>query len=50
MWPNPQVYLQGITYNNVLIEAAFQRCSSEKVVWKYTENLQDNNHAKVRFQ
>ena len=30
-------------------EAAVQRCSYEKVFWKYTANLQDNTHAKVWF-
>ena len=31
-------------------EAAIQRCSVEKVFWKYAANLQENNHAEVRFQ
>ena len=31
-------------------EAAIQRCSYEKVFWKYAENLQDNTHAEVWFQ
>ena len=31
-------------------EAAVQRCSSEKVFWKYAANLQENTHAKVWFQ
>ena len=28
-------------------EAAHQRCSYEKVPWKYAENLQESTHAKV---
>ena len=28
-------------------EAAFQRCPSEKMFWKYTVNLQENTHTKV---
>ena len=28
-------------------EAATQRCSMKKVFWKYTANLQENNHAEV---
>ena len=31
-------------YNAV---AAAQRCSKEKVLWKYAENLEENTHAKV---
>ena len=31
-------------------EAAVQRCSSEKVFWKYAANLQENTHTKVWFQ
>ena len=31
-------------------EAAVQRCSYEKVFWKYAANLQENTHAKVWFQ
>ena len=33
-----------------LSEAALQRCSQEKVFLKYAANLQENSHAKVRFQ
>ena len=29
-------------------EAAAQRCSLEKVFWKYAANLQENTHAEVR--
>ena len=29
-------------------EAALQRCSWEKVLWKYAANLQRNTHVKVR--
>ena len=31
-------------------ETAIQRCSWEKVFWKYAANLQENTHAEVRFQ
>ena len=31
-------------------EAAVQRCSYEKVFWKYAANLQENNHGEVWFQ
>ena len=31
-------------------EADTQRCSSEKVCWKYAAKLQDNTHAEVQFQ
>ena len=31
-------------------EAAIQRCSAEKVFWKYAAKLQENIHAEVRFQ
>ena len=30
-------------------EAATQRCSQEKVFWKYAANLQENTHAEVWF-
>ena len=30
-------------------EAITQRCSLEKVFWKYAANLQENVHAEVRF-
>ena len=31
-------------------EAAIQRCSYEKVFWKYAANSQENTHAEVWFQ
>ena len=31
-------------------EAATQRCSYDKLFWKYPVNLQENTHAEVRFQ
>ena len=31
-------------------EAAIQRCSWEKVFWKYAANLKENTRAEVRFQ
>ena len=30
-------------------EAAVQRCSKEKVSWKYVANSQENTHAEVWF-
>ena len=32
------------------LEAVFQRCSWEKVLWKYAANLQENTHVEVWFQ
>ena len=32
------------------LEAGLHRAFWEKVVWKYAANLQENTHAKVRFQ
>ena len=37
-------------YLGNMLEAATQRCSWEKVFWKNAANLQENNHAEVRFQ
>ena len=31
-------------------EAALQRCSQEKVIWKYAANLKKKTHAEVWFQ
>ena len=31
-------------------ETAVQKCSQEKVFWKYAANLQENTHAEVRFE
>ena len=31
-------------------EAATQRCSQEKLFWKYAANLQENTRAEVWFQ
>ena len=33
-----------------VLEAALQRCSQEKVFWKYVTNLQKNTHVEVRSQ
>ena len=33
-----------------LPETAVQRCSKEKVFWKYVANLQENNNAEVQLQ
>ena len=35
---------------NYLTEAVVQRCSLEKVLWKYAANLQETTHAEVWFQ
>ena len=32
------------------VEAAIQRRSCKNVLWKFAADLQDNTHAKVRFQ
>ena len=34
----------------VTTEAVTQKCSWEKVFWKYAANLQENTHAGVWFQ
>ena len=34
----------------ILSEAAVQKCSSEKVFWKYAANLQESTYVKVWFQ
>ena len=31
-------------------EAATQRCSKEKVFWKYAANFQESTHDEMRFQ
>ena len=31
-------------------EAATQRCSMKKMLWKYAASLHENTHAEVRFQ
>ena len=33
-----------------MLEAAFQRCSEEKVFWKNAASLQENTHPEVWFQ
>ena len=33
-----------------MTEAVAQKCSWQKVFWKYAANLQENTHAKVWFQ
>ena len=37
-------------YDILSPEAATQRCSKEKVFWKFAANLQENTHAEVWFQ
>ena len=32
------------------LEAALQRCSYEKMFWKYAANVQEDTHAEVWFQ
>ena len=39
-----------IKHINHISEAALQRCSYEKVFWKYVVDLPENTHAEVRFQ
>ena len=41
---------KAVRMNDGTPEAAVQRCSWEKVLWKYAANLQENTHAEVRFQ
>ena len=36
--------------NEQISQAAIQRYSQEKVLWKYVANLQESTHAEVRFQ
>ena len=31
-------------------EAATQRCSLEKLFWKYAANVRENTHAEARFE
>ena len=38
------------THETANFSAARQRCSYEKVFWKYVANLQENTHAEVWFQ
>ena len=47
-YKNKRRFLQKRAKNSS--EAATQRCSWEKVFWKYAANLQENTHAEVRFQ
>ena len=35
---------------SLLQEAAFQRCSKQKVFWKYAATLQENTHTELWFQ
>ena len=35
---------------HINFEAALQRCSYKKVLWKYAAYLQENTHAEVRSQ
>ena len=34
----------------VVTDATIQRCSYEKVFWKYAANLQKNTRAELQFQ
>ena len=45
-----QWYETGYTRNLLIIEAAHQWCSYEKVFWKYAADLQEKTHAKLWFQ
>ena len=45
-----QVSLLIMANTRLLItEAAVQRCSSEKVFWKYAAVLREDTHAEVQF-
>ena len=37
-------------FKGITSEAGVQRCSWEKVFWKYAANLQENTHVEVWFQ
>ena len=37
-------------FKYIFPQAALQRCSCEKVFWKYAANLQENTHAEMWFQ
>ena len=47
---NETLAFQFYDKSSWVAEAALQRCSQEKVFWKYSANLQENTHAEVRFQ
>ena len=52
-WPLLKKYYcnsSAVHVNVVILEAATQKYSWEKVLWNYTANLQENTHAEVRFQ
>ena len=46
----PMMVYWSLKSNYSDAEAATQRYSWEKMFWKYAANLQENTHAKVRFQ
>ena len=37
------------SFRSLYIDAALQRCSYEKVLWKYAKNLQENNPCRSAF-
>ena len=43
-------YLWLELLGDILKPLAVQRCSEEKLFWKYAANLQENTHAEVWFQ
>ena len=45
-WEDDSPYLKTKKLENT--EAVVQRCSYEKVFWKYAANLQENTHAEVK--
>ena len=45
---NPIFYYGNVIILLTTLEAAFLRCSEEKMSWKYSANLQENTHAEVR--
>ena len=40
----------AFTFLQTILDAGLERCSWEKVFWKYAANLQENTHAEVWFQ
>ena len=42
-----KIYSVNTKHIRLLKEASLQRCSQEKVYWKYTANLQENTHGEV---
>ena len=43
-------YASDLPAKRIYTDAALQRCSLEKVFWKYAPNLKENTHVKVQFR